>query len=157
CLAWERVKTPPLPPEKGPPAVARNSEGGKKKREKGQQTKKQNKKKKREPTQKNKHISNRAEAQLLHAEDGNTDATVKVSEHQESFATNSRAFSRWLTHEYGERHPMTVRGKFCPSAPSTQALTEAINALTAKAARGAKHQAAVRVAGHGELIYLDLG
>jgi hypothetical protein len=36
-------------------------------------------------------------------------------------------------------------------------LTEAINALSAKAASGAEHQPAVRVGEHNGLIYLDLG
>ena len=52
---------------------------------------------------------------------------------------------------------MKVGHKCCPSAPSSQALTEALNALNAKAASGPEHQPAVRVAGEGGLIYLDLG
>jgi RepB DNA-primase N-terminal domain len=148
CLAWNRYNDLPLPEEKVRSTVASIAKAEAKKREDDA---------KRDPTQRDKLILIGLNADLWHDDDGNTYATVNVNEHQENFATNSRAFSRWLTHEYGERHPMTVRGKVCPSAPSTQALTEAINALTAKAARGAKHQAAIRVAGDNGSIYLDLG
>jgi hypothetical protein len=82
---------------------------------------------------------------------------VKVEGHQENFAIKSTAFRQWLTREYGERHLIRVAGRACPSAPGAQALTEAINALSAKAARGPQHDAAVRVAGHAGSIYLDLG
>jgi hypothetical protein len=111
----------------------------------------------RDVTQREKLVLIGLDADLWHDKDSNAFARVTVSQHQENFAIKSTAFRRWLTHQYGERYPMKIAGRACPSAPSTQALSEAINALSAKAARAAEHQAAVRVGGHGGLIYLDLG
>jgi hypothetical protein len=111
----------------------------------------------REPTQREKLISIGLEAELWHDRDGNSFATVAVNSHHESYAINGRAFRNWLTRTYGDRHSMKIGGKTCPSAPSTQSLTEALNALGAKAASGAEHQPAVRVGESGGLIYLDLG
>lgn len=111
----------------------------------------------REPTQREKLIVIGLDADLWHDKDGNVFATVNVDDHKESCAIGSRAFRNWLTRTYGERYPMKVGGKTCPSAPSTQVLNEAINALSAKAASGAEHQAAVRLGELSGLIYLDLG
>jgi putative DNA primase/helicase len=111
----------------------------------------------RDVTQREKLVLIGLDADLWHDKDSNAFARVTVSQHQENFAMKSTAFRGWLTHQYGERYPMKIAGRACPSAPSTQALSEAINALSAKAARGTEHQAAVRVGGHGGLIYLDLG
>ena len=110
-----------------------------------------------QPSQREKLISIGLDADLWHDLDGNTFATVKVDQHEESFAIKSSAFCHWLTREYGEQNPIRVHGKTCPSAPSAQTLKEAISALAAKAARGVERQAALRVAEHGGLIYLDLG
>jgi hypothetical protein len=109
------------------------------------------------PTQREKLISIGLDADLWHDRDGNTFATVKVDQHDESFAIKSSTFHHWLTRVYGEKNPVRVGGKICPSAPSTQTLKEAINALSAKASIGAERQPALRVAGHDGLIYLDLG
>ena len=111
----------------------------------------------REPSQKEKLISIGLEADLWHDTDGNTSATVQTDQHQESFALKGFAFNHWLTRQYGERNPFRLDGKTCPSAPGAQSLKEAINALSAKAAKGPERQAAVRVAAHGNLIYIDLG
>jgi hypothetical protein len=111
----------------------------------------------RQPSQRDKLILIGLDAELWHDADSKTFATVKIGHHEESFAFNSLKFSNWLTREYGERYPIRVGGKICPSAPSTQTLKEAINSLNAKAASGSERQAAVRVAEHGGLIYLDLG
>jgi hypothetical protein len=110
-----------------------------------------------ELTQREKLISIGLEAVLWHDKDGNIFATVTVDEHKENFAIKSTGFRHWLTREYGERYPMEVSGQSCPSAPSAQALTEALNALSAKAASGSEHQPAIRVATEGGSIYLDLG
>jgi hypothetical protein len=110
-----------------------------------------------EPTQREKLILIGLDADLWHDKEGNTFATVEVSEHAENFGIKSTAFRNWLTLEYGERYPMRIGNKTCPSAPGAQALTEAIGALNAKAARGRERQAAIRIAEHGGLIYIDLG
>ena len=97
----------------------------------------------REPTQREKLVLIGSEADLWHDKDGNTFATIAVDKHPESFALKNSGFRHWLTREYGERYPMKVGHKSCPSAPSSQALTEALNALNAKAASGPEHQPAV--------------
>jgi putative DNA primase/helicase len=111
----------------------------------------------REPTQREKLISIGLDAELWHDRDGNSFASVTIGGHLESYAINSRAFRNWLTRIYGDRHSMKIGGKTCPSAPSTQSLTEALNALSAKASSGAEYQPAVRVGESGGLIYLDPG
>ena len=110
-----------------------------------------------EPTQRQKLLLIGLGADLWHDKDGNTFATVLINGHKENSAIKSSAFYNWLTSEYGERNPIRLGNKICPLAPSAQPLKEAINALNAKAAKGSEHQAAVRVAGHNALIYLDLG
>ena len=40
-----------------------------------------------------------------------------ANQHQENFAIKSTAFRLWLTHQYGERYPMKIAGRVCPSAP----------------------------------------
>jgi putative DNA primase/helicase len=110
-----------------------------------------------EPTQRQKLLLIGLEADLWHDKDGNPFATAVINGHDESFATKSSAFHDWLIREYGERNPVRLGGKICPLAPSSQPLKEALNALSAKAAKGSEHQTAVRVAGHDGLIYLDLG
>jgi putative DNA primase/helicase len=109
------------------------------------------------PRKREKLISIGLDAELWHDGDGNSFASVTITGHFESHAINSRAFRNWLTRTYGDRHPIKIGGKTCPSAPSTQSLGEALNALSAKAASGAEHQPAVRVGESGGLIYLDLG
>ena len=93
----------------------------------------------REPTQREKLVSIGLEAELWHDKDGNTFATIAVDQHQENFALKNTGFRSWLTREYGERYQMKVGGRSCPSAPSSQALSEALNALGAKAASGPEH------------------
>jgi hypothetical protein len=110
-----------------------------------------------EPTQRQKLLLIGLEADLWHDKDGYPFATVLINGHTESFTTKSSAFYDWLIREYGERNQIRVGSKICPLAPSAQPLKEAINALSAKAVKSPEHQAAVRVAGHDGLIYLDLG
>ena len=97
------------------------------------------------------------QAELWHDTDGNAFATINTQGHCETFSIKTSAFKSWLTSEFGARHPVTIAGRICPSAPSNQALTEALNALGAIAARGSEHQAAIRVAEGGSAIYVDLG
>jgi len=95
--------------------------------------------------------------ELWHDGDHNAFATVKIEQHQENFPIKGSTFRHWLTREYGELFPMQIGNTVCPSAPSAQALTEAINALHAKAMSGAEYLPAIRVAKHDGLIYIDLG
>jgi Primase C terminal 2 (PriCT-2) len=111
----------------------------------------------REPTQRDKLLLVGLDAEFWHDKDHEAFATVKVGQHQENYPIKSTAFGNWLTREYGDRYPMKIGNKVCPSAPSTQALTEAINALHAKALIGCERRPAIRIAEHDGLIYIDLG
>jgi hypothetical protein len=82
---------------------------------------------------------------------------MPIDKHRETFTLKGSPFKHWLLREYGTRYSFTIDGQICPSAPSDQAIKEAINALAAKAAGGAEHQAAIRVAEEGKSIYIDLG
>jgi hypothetical protein len=97
------------------------------------------------------------EADLWQYATQDTYATIEVAGHRESHPLRSIAFSRWLRLEYGRRYPKRVGGGVCPSAVGKQAVGEAIDVLDAKASIGPTRQAAVRVAGHGDSIFIDLG
>jgi hypothetical protein len=111
----------------------------------------------REPNQREKLILIGLKAELWHDGDGNPFATIRESDHLQSCGLSSRAFRSWLTGSYGKRYPVRIGGGLCPSAPTSQALTEAINALAAKAAGGAECRPGVRIGEHGGMLYLDLG
>jgi hypothetical protein len=116
------------------------------------------------PVQKPKELGQREKliriglnADLWHDKDGVAFATINVLGHYETFALRTSAFRNQLLREYGARYSLTIDGEICPSAPSDQAIKEAINVLAAKAAGGAEHPAAIRVAEEGNSIYIDLG
>jgi hypothetical protein len=159
CLDWNQHNTPPLGEEKVRSTVASIAKADAKKRQRmnGQQNTDPADKNGREPTQREKLISIGLDADLWHDKDGNSFASVTIDGHQESYAINGRSFRNWLTRKYGERYPIRIGDKNCPSAPGSQAQTEAINSLAAKAASGAENQPAVRVGQHAGSIYLDLG
>lgn len=179
CLEWNQFNTPPLSDEKVRSTVASIARAEAKKRqaetqqstdgayektrgtyqqaEEANQSTDRADENTRDISQREKIIAIGLDAYLWHDKDGNTFATVSVDQHLENFSIKGTAFRHWLTREYGNRYPMKVGAKSCPSAPSTQALTEALNALSAKAAGGAEHQAGIRIASEGGPIYLDLG
>jgi hypothetical protein len=157
CLEWNQQNIPPLPDEKIRATIASIAKAEAKKHTAVDTKQDSAGENERDPTQREKLILIGLNAELWHDKDGNIFATVKVDGHEETFAIKSSAFRHWLTREFGKRYPIKIGTKTCPSAPSTQSLTEAINALCAQAASGPEYQAAVRVAGYGGLIYLDLG
>lgn len=180
CLEWNQFNNPPLSDEKVRSTVASiakaeakkrgqkgESEGvnerrehhqeGESERRNEQQDGSQKVENEREPTQREKLISIGLGSDLWHDKDSNLFATVGEDGHHETFGINNRAFRNYLTRRYGEQYQMKIDDTMCPSAPSTQALSEAIAALGAKAARGVEQQAAVRVGEHAGMIYLDLG
>jgi hypothetical protein len=144
CPFWQKIKSPislgwtqkPAPQENSSDDEARDDD---------------------EPTQRDKLISVGLEGELWHDKDGYAFATVKVDGHLENFSIKSSSYRRWLTRTYGDKNIRKVGGKLCPSAPSAQAVNEALNTLDAVATRGQERQAAIRVAGHNGSIYLDLG
>jgi hypothetical protein len=166
CLAWNRYNTPPLPEEKVRATVASIAKSEMRKREAASQradvvpvSKGENDTADHVPksTQREKLILVGLAGELWHDSDSNAFATVEIGQHKESYSIRSTAYRHWLTREFGERHRVTIGNETCPSAPSAQALTEASNALTAKANSGAEYQPAVRVAGLNQLVYIDLG
>jgi len=89
-----------------------------------------------------------SEIRLLHTPEGVGFARVPMSEHVETLVIRGKAFKDWLMRKfYNEfRKP-----------PSSQALQDAINSLDAQAQfSGEEALLHVRVAGHGDRIYLDL-
>jgi hypothetical protein len=156
CLVWNKCNTPPLPEEKVASAVASIAKAEARKSTSAD-SRDDTAARAREPSQREKLVSIGLSADLWHDEDASPYATVDMDGHKETFRLNGSKFRQWLTREYGQRNEMNIGGQKCPSAPSTQALNEAINALAAKAVSGDEHRPAVRVAGHDGNIYLDLG
>lgn len=89
-------------------------------------------------------------AELFHGPDGDTAfATLSVNGHRETWPVKSRGFRQWLTHSFYQSE-----GK----PPSAQALTEAVASIEARARfDGDAKTVHLRVAGHGDAIFLDLG
>jgi hypothetical protein len=87
--------------------------------------------------------------ELFHDAEHKAYATVQIEDHRENHRIRSRSFGLWLRRLFHERFAKPV---------SSQPLQDAMNTLEGKAVfDGALHQVAVRLAGHGAAIYLDLG
>jgi len=100
------------------------------------------------PTQSEVLIGYARSAELFHASDGEVYATVGVGGHRETCPLKSARFTRWLTMSF-------YRG--AGKAPSAQALTDARATIAAMAVFDRPELPVyVRVAGHGEAVYLDL-
>lgn len=88
-------------------------------------------------------------------------ATVEVDGHLESFAVRSSAYRRHLLKTYGARYQQViVDGNTqitIPGSPSSQALSDALNAIEAKASTGPEKVPAVRVGEHDGCVVIDLG
>ena len=81
-------------------------------------------------------------------------ATVKVNGHREHYRVKSTAYRRLLVRAYGDQN--TVDG--APTAPGSQALTEALTTIDAIAARGPLDFPKLRIGGSVRgPVYLDLG
>lgn len=86
---------------------------------------------------------------IFHTPDGHAYATVPISDHHETLELNSKVFRTWLTRRYYDRHRAT---------PGSQAVQDAINNLHGKALfSGTERPVFVRLAGHENVLYLDLG
>ncbi|SEE27912.1 Primase C terminal 2 (PriCT-2) [Rhizobiales bacterium GAS191] len=110
-----------------------------------------------ELTQREKLIAIGITADLWHDRDGEGYATIGVQGHAENCAIKSLPFRRWLLSEYGRRFPLKINGRTIPSGTSAQAVSEALATIDASAAVGPEVQPAVRVAGSGTSIFIDLG
>jgi hypothetical protein len=90
-------------------------------------------------------------AELFHTPGGHDSegyATVQVGDHKETWPVASKGFRRWLARGFWEAHKKAV---------GSQALQDAINVLAGMAIHdGEEISVALRVAEHGDAIYLDL-
>jgi hypothetical protein len=88
-------------------------------------------------------------ADLFHSPDGIGFTDLDINSHRETWPIRSKGFRRWLARCYFE----ATQG-----APSTEALQSALNVIEAKAHFDAPERLVhVRVGGHGDRLYLDLG
>lgn len=88
-------------------------------------------------------------ATLFHAPDLTPFADVEMVDHRETFAIRSKGFRRWLSRRYYEEEQ---------SAPSSEAMSSALNVIEAKAHfDGERRDVCVRIGGADGKLYLDLG
>jgi hypothetical protein len=156
CLDWNAHNSPPLADTKVRDTVASIARAEARKQSQ-QSTASNASDDSHEPNQKERIILIGLEEELWHDKDGNTFATIDRDGHKEHFSCESKIYRQWLIPTYGDRYPVRLKDKTCPSVPSSLSVTEAISTLVAQAARGPEYQAAVRIAGHNESIYIDLG
>jgi len=99
-------------------------------------------------SQRDKLIACAANADLWHDADGTGYATLAEREHAEHHLLRSKGFRDWLRYRFYKQSK---------GAPGAQAMQDAIATLEAKARfEGEEHTPAVRIAHHGENIYVDL-
>jgi len=88
-------------------------------------------------------------ATLFHSPDSTPFADIQVNGHRETFPIRSKGFKRWLARRFFE----TQNG-----APSSEAMSSALNVIEAKAYfDGSEIEVCVRIGVHDGSIYLDLG
>lgn len=85
-------------------------------------------------------------------------ATIQVGAHREHFRVRSTPYRRWVVRSYGDHHKIRGPNGEIAGAPGSQALTEALVAIEANAARGPLEFPKLRLAGSvRSAVYLDLG
>jgi hypothetical protein len=90
----------------------------------------------------------KAEGELFHAPDGTDYARVVVGDHHEVWPLRSSGFRKWLTRRFYEEQRTN---------PNGNALSEALLTLAGIASYdGPEHAVHLRVARHGEALYVDL-
>ena len=100
------------------------------------------------PTQSDILIDLAAEVELFHTADSTAYGDLHFNGHRETWPVRSKGFKRWLTRRYFED---------AGGAPNSEALQAALNLLEARAHFDAPQgQVFIRVAGHGEKLYVDL-
>src|SRR5262249_12495831 len=87
-------------------------------------------------------------ADLFHTPDRTCFADVDVNGHRETWPIRSKGFRHWLTHQFFKSEH---------TAPNSDALQSALNAIEAKARfDGPEREVCVRVGGFDGRLYLDL-
>ncbi len=90
-----------------------------------------------------------SDAEYFHDADGRAFASIVIGGHLETYGLHSKAFREYLAREFYRAES---------SAPSTQSIQDAINALSGRACfDGVRRDVYVRAAGHGGNVYVDLG
>ncbi|MGH7055524.1 MAG: hypothetical protein ACREFA_17125, partial [Stellaceae bacterium] len=85
---------------------------------------------------------------LFHTPDGTAYADISIAGHRETWPTRSKGFRRWLARQFFEE---------TGGAPNSEAVQSALCVIEARAHfDGPEREVHVRVAGHGEALYLDL-
>jgi hypothetical protein len=93
-------------------------------------------------------ISFAARADLFHSPDGISYADVNINGHRQTLRIKGGVFRRWLAKGYYEK---------TKSAPSSEALTSALNVIEAKAHfDGSERPVFIRIGGYDGKLYLDL-
>src|SRR5262249_13661081 len=85
--------------------------------------------------------------ELWTTSDGLAFATIEVDGHLENLRLKSKRFRQWLTARMIE---VTQR------VPARGAIDEAVDAFEARALQGKTYEPAIRVASHGDRIFIDL-
>lgn len=90
-----------------------------------------------------------SETTLFHTPEGEAYAVIPVKGHRETWPLDSKIFKQWLSKTYWEKEKKPA---------GTQALQEALALLGGLAAfEGDEIPVHLRIAGHGDAIFLDLG
>ena len=88
------------------------------------------------------------DAELFHTPDGEAYATIPLDGYRETCPLRSKAFRRWLAHQYYRREERT---------PSSQAVQDALGVLEGLALfDGTEYPVFTRLVEHHSTIYLDL-
>lgn len=94
-------------------------------------------------------IATGEDVELFHTPDGTTYADIRVSGHRETWSTKSSSFNRWMRRSFYEQ---------TGGAPNSEAMSTARQLVEARAQfDGDTHFVYVRVAAHGDTVYVDLG
>src|SRR5262245_10884710 len=94
-------------------------------------------------------LAERSDAELFHDPNGTGYIALEIDGHLETWPLKSKTFRDWLAARVYEADG---------TIPNTQAVDDAVGMLAGKARfRGQEREAPVRVAQHGDKIYLDLG
>ncbi len=128
-----RSDTPPWSPDEETEGACQENEEN----EKNQKT-----------TQAQQLITLASSASLFHSPDGKAFASVRVGDHEETWAITSRSFRNWLRYQFF---------KCEEKPPGNQALKDTIDLLSARAQfEGDELPVFTRIAGDEKTIYLDL-
>src|SRR6185312_5055877 len=98
------------------------------------------------------------DVELWRSSTGEGYATVMVDGHYENYRIESTKFERWLIRDYGRQNEVRFNGVLRPQTPGSNSARDAVKQLAGFASHSVVvRQPAIRVGGHDEVIWLDLG